>query len=253
MPRNPRRSSPSGLLPLPTQALERLEAQLDPKAECVTTHPNLVRRKVGQDEPWLILFNVPDRQQDATAFCGGSAEGGAAPDPRSIRTGNEGSRGKAATAIDAESDVFRIPHVGMPALSQDLFPQFRTGQAPVAQHHQGHFPGDRRSQGLHQFHYRVHPGPVLVGPQDAPGHGNRATPVDHADDDVGGAIPFQRGVNRQRQPAGTSPRKSPPEQQREAETCVQFRLAGTRLYSGRRSRPGWFRKPTRPGRSTVAE
>ena len=115
MPRNPRRSSPSGLLPLPTQALERLEAQLDPKAECVTTHPNLVRRKVGQDEPWLILFNVPDRQQDATAFCGGSAEGGAAPDPRSIRTGNEGSRGKAATAIDAESDVFRIPHVGMPA------------------------------------------------------------------------------------------------------------------------------------------
>ncbi len=63
MPRNPRR-----VMPLPTQALDRLEPQLDPEAERVPTHPNFVRRKVGQDNPRLLLFNVPDRQQGATAF-----------------------------------------------------------------------------------------------------------------------------------------------------------------------------------------
>ena len=55
MPRNPRRVSPTGLLPLPTQALERppveaegrLEPQLNPEAECVPTHPNFVRREVN--------------------------------------------------------------------------------------------------------------------------------------------------------------------------------------------------------------
>ena len=92
----------------------------------------------------------------------------------------------------------------------------------------GHFLTNCWRQFLQQFHYRVHPGPALVGAQDAPGHGNRATPVDHADDDGGGVVPFQRGVNRQRQPAGTPPRKDPLEQRREAETYVQFGLAGTR-------------------------
>ena len=117
-----RRSLHAGLLPLPTQALDRPEPQLGPEAECVPTHPDFVRRKVGQDGPRLLLLGVPDRQQGATAFCGGCAESGPAPGPRGIRTGNEGARGQPPTALGAESAVFRIPHVGMPALSQDLFP-----------------------------------------------------------------------------------------------------------------------------------
>ena len=228
MPRNPRRVSPAGLLPLPTQALDRLEPQLDPEAERVPTHPNFVRRKVGQDNPRLLLFNVPDRQQGATAFYCCLAERRPAPGPRGIRTGNEGARGQPPAALSAESDVFRIPHVGMPALSEYLFPQFRTGQSPVAQHNHGHVFWDRRGQGLQQFHYRVHPGPRFVGVQDAPGHGNRATPVDHADDDGGGVVPFQRRVNRQGQPVRTPPREDPSQEGREAEAHIQFGLAGTR-------------------------
>ena len=176
MPGDARRVGPAGFMPLPAQALDRLEPQLDPEAQRVPTHPNLVRRQAGQDDPRLLLFHVPDRQQGATAFGGGAAEGGSPANPGGVGTGNEGARRQPPASLGAEGDVFRIPHVGMPALSAYLVPQFRTGQAPVAQHHHGHFPGDRRGQGLEQFHYRVHPGPALVGAQDAPGHGNGATP-----------------------------------------------------------------------------
>ena len=37
------------------------------------------------------------------------------PISRGIRTGNEGAGGQPPAALSAESDVFRIPHVGMPA------------------------------------------------------------------------------------------------------------------------------------------
>ena len=60
-----------------------------------------------------------------------------------------------------------------------------------------------------------------------PGHGNSATAVDHADDDGGGAVSFQRGVNGQGEVARTPPCQDPPEQWGEAETYVQLGLAGT--------------------------
>ena len=45
------RIGPASLLPLPAQALERLEPQLDPEAQRIPTHPGLVRGKAGQDDP----------------------------------------------------------------------------------------------------------------------------------------------------------------------------------------------------------
>ena len=160
MSRNPCRVGPPGFIPLPAQALNRLEAQFDPETQRVPTHPDFFRRKVGEDDPRLLLFNVPDREQGATAFSGAATEGGAAADPGGIRTGDKASRGQPAASIGSEGDVFRIPHVGMPALSQDLLPQLRTGQAPVAHHDHGHCPGYRGGQRLQQFYYRVYPGPV---------------------------------------------------------------------------------------------
>ena len=227
VPRDARRAGSPGLVPFPSQALDRFEPQLDPEAQRVPTHPDFLRRKVGQDDPGLLLFHVPDRQQGATAFGVGPAESGSPANPGGVGTRNEGAGRQSAAFPGAEGDVFRIPHVGMPALSAYLLPQFGTGQAPVAQHHHGPFPGDRRGQVPQQFHYRVHPGPSLGGAADAPGHGNGATPADHADDDGGGFIPFQWGVNRQGQPAGTPPGQDPSEQRREAEIHVQFGLAGT--------------------------
>ena len=145
--------------------------------------------------------------------------------------------------MGAEADVLPIPHVGMPAprsgrgqaLSAYLSPQLGTGDAPVAEHDDGHFPGNRRGQFPEQFHRGIHPGAALGGPVDAPGHGNSATPVDHADDDGGGLVAFERGINGQSlprtgyggQPAGTPPSEDPPEQWGEAEAHVQFGLAGT--------------------------
>ena len=93
VPRNPRRISPPGLLPLPTQVLDRPEPQLGPEAERVPTHPNFVRRKAGQD---------------ATAFCGGSAEGGPAPGPRGVRTGNEGARPQPPTALGSHPGLILV-------------------------------------------------------------------------------------------------------------------------------------------------
>ena len=43
----------------------------------------------------------------------------------------------------------------------------------------------------------------------------------------GGLVSLERGVHGQGQAAGTPPGKDPPEQWREAETYVQFGLAGT--------------------------
>ena len=217
MPGNPRRVSPPRPLPLPSGALDRLEPHLNPESERVPTHVRLLRRKVGQYDPRSILLNIPDRNQRATALYCCLAERRPGPNPPGIRAGNEGSRGKAATAIDAEGDVFRIPDVWMPALSAYLAPQFRTGQAPVTQHNHAHVLRHRRGQRPDQFDYRVHPGPRFVRTQDAPGHGNGATPVDHADDYGGGIRSFQRRVNRQCQPIGMPPHKDPPEQRREAE------------------------------------
>ena len=202
------------------------EPQLDPEAQRVPTYPNLVRREVSQDDPGLLLFHVPDRQQGAAAFGGGAAESGSLANPGGVGTGNEGAGGQPAASLGAEGDAFRIPHVGMPAVSAYLFPQFRTGQAPVAQHDHGHFPGDRRGQFPQQFHYLVHPGPALVGA--APG-------IDHADDDGGGLVALEGGVHRQSLPrtgyggqaAGAPPSKDPLEQGREAEAHVQFGFAGT--------------------------
>ena len=80
---------------------------------------------------------------------------------------------------------------------------------------------------LQQFHYRVHPGPGLVGAHDAPGHGNGASPVDPLMTMAVVSSPWRR-VNRQ-VPAGRNATiQDPSEQRREAETYVQFGLAGAR-------------------------
>ena len=87
MPRDARRVGPAGLVPLPAQALERLEAQFDPAAQRVPTHPDCFRRKVGEDDPWFLLLGVPDRQQGATAFAAGAPK--AAPLPIHAVSGRE--------------------------------------------------------------------------------------------------------------------------------------------------------------------
>ena len=144
-----RRSLHAGLLPLPTQALDRPrslpgagpEPQLGPEAECVPTHPNFVRRKAGQDSPRLPLLGVPGRRQGATAFCGGCAESGPAPGTRGIRMGTKARAGSRRPPSAQKVTFFgylmwgcQPPDRGRgKALRQDLSPQFRTGQGPVAQ------------------------------------------------------------------------------------------------------------------------
>ena len=91
------------------------EPQLDPEAQRVPTHPDFLRRKVGQDDPRLLLFHVPDRRQGAAAFGGGGAESGSPANPGGIGTRNEGAGGQPPSALGTEGDVFRIPHVGMAA------------------------------------------------------------------------------------------------------------------------------------------
>ena len=76
--------SPAGLLPLPTQALDRLGRQL-PEAERVPTHPNFVRRKVHP-----VRSNGSSCSTDQTAsrvqvFMPGIGS-------TRFRTGNEGAR-----------------------------------------------------------------------------------------------------------------------------------------------------------------
>ena len=150
---------------------------------------------------------------------------------------------------------------------------------PVAEHDDGHILGNRWGQGLQQFHGGVHPGAGLVGVPDVPGHGDGATAVEHADDDGGGLVALERGVDGQGETFGIPPGQDPPEQGREAESYVQLGLAGTGPVrcrrratpgdtgagcstcakgrgprprrSGRRCRRGWPRRPTAPGRSFV--
>ena len=167
-------------------------------------------------------------------------------------------------------------HVGC-HLSAYLSPQLGTGYAPVAEHDDGHFLGNRRGQFPEQFHRGIHPGAALGGPVDAPGHGNGATPVDHADDDGGGLVAFERG-QRPGPAVRNATGKDPPEQ------CWKQRLTSSSVWQGRarslpsRATPGdtggscskrprargrrprrsgrrcqreWPRRPTGPDRSTV--
>ena len=82
------------LVPLPAQALEGLEAQLDPEAQGVPAGTHLIGCKVGEDDPGFLLFGVPDHQQGAAALGLGGAEGGAAANPRRIGDGRR-SAGRA--------------------------------------------------------------------------------------------------------------------------------------------------------------
>ena len=219
------------LVPLPAQALEGLEAQLDPEAQGVPAGTHLIGCKVGEDDPGFLLFGVPDHQQGAAALGLGGAEGGAAANPRRIGTGDEALGGQSFAAVSAESDVLSVAHTGMPALIPYLLPQLGTGDAPVAEHDDGHILGNRWGQGLQQFHGGVHPGAGLVGVPDVPGHGDGATAVENADDDGGGLVAFEGGVYGQGQAARPPPAEDPPQQWREAESYVQLGLAGSRAVA----------------------
>ena len=216
-----------GLIPLPAQAFDGLEAQFDPEAQGVPTWSHLIGRKVGEDDPGFALLDVPDDQQGAAALGFGSAEGGSAANPGRIGTGTEALGGQPAPTVGAESDVLPVAHTGMPALGAYLRPQLGTGYAPVAQHDYGHVVGNGWGQFLEQFHGGVHPRAALGGAVDAPGHGNGAAPVEDADDDGGGLIALEGGVDGQGQPAGPPPGKHPPEQGGEAEGYVHLGFTGT--------------------------
>ena len=116
----------------------------------------------------------------------------AVPRPIQAVSGRHKKRwgGQPASTIGAESDVLPVAHTGMPALEAYLLPQFGTGYAPVAEHDDGHIPGNRWGQFLEQFHRGVHPGAFLGGLVDAPGHGDGAATVDDADDDGGDLVPL---------------------------------------------------------------
>ena len=135
------------------------------------------------------------------------------------------SRGQSFAAVGAESDVVPVAHTGMPALVAYLLPQLGAGYAPVAEHDDRHFLRDGWGQFLEQFHGGIHPGALLGGLVDTPGHGNGATPVEDADDDGGGLIALEGGVDGQGQLARLPPGEDPPQQRREAERHVQLSLA----------------------------
>ena len=117
-------------------------------------------------------------------------------------------------------------HVGMPSLSAYLSPQLGTGYAPVAEHDDGHIMRDRRGQFPEQFHRGVYPGAGLSGVADAPSYGNGATAVENADDDGGGLVSLEGGINSQGEAVGVPPGQHPPEQRSEAKTHVKLSLAG---------------------------
>ena len=62
-----RRVGAPGLVPLPAQAFDGLEAQFDPEAQGVPTGSGVLRRQVSEDDPRFFLLDVPDRQQGAAA------------------------------------------------------------------------------------------------------------------------------------------------------------------------------------------
>ena len=66
----------------------------------------------------------------------------------------------------------------------------------------------------------------MGGGVNAPGHGDGATAVEDADDDGGGLIALESGVDGQGQSAGAPPGEDPAKQGREAESYVQLGLAG---------------------------
>ena len=202
------------------------EAQFDPEAQSVPTDADFLWRQVGEDDPGFLLFDVPDHQQGAAAFGLGGAEGGALADPGGIGTGNEALGGQSFAAVGAESDVLPVAHTGMPALGAYLLPQLGAGYAPVAEHDDSHFPGNCWGQFFEQFHRRIHPGAALGGLVDAPGHGDGATAVEDADDDGGGLITLESGVDGQGQSTGAPPSEDPAKQGREAESYIQLGLAG---------------------------
>ena len=201
------------LVPLPAQALEGLEAQLDPEAQGVPAGTHLIGCKVGEDDPGFLLFGGAGCRRWALV------EGGA-PNPRRIGTGDEALGGNRLPP-SAESDVLSVAHTGMPALIPSL-PQLGTG---LAEHDDGQ--GTAGAQGLQQFHGG---GAGLVACRMCQARGWRNC-GSHADDDGGGLVAFEGGVYGQGQAARPPPAEDPPQQWREAESYVQLGLAGSRAVA----------------------
>ena len=151
-----------GLIPLPAQALDGLEAQFDPEAQGVPTWSHLIGRKVGEDDPGFVLLDVPDDQQGAAALGFGSAEGGSAANPGRIGTGNEALGRQPAPTVGAESDAGR--HTGIPTERGSASTASDWTMPRCTNTVMSGTAGDLSSS-------TVHPRAALGGAVDAPGHG----------------------------------------------------------------------------------
>ena len=97
----------------------------------------------------------------------------------------------------------------MPTLLSYLLPQLGAGDAPVAEHYYGLVVGNRWGKLPEQFHRGINPGAFLGGAVDAPGQGDGATAIDHADDDGGGPVALERGGDGQGETFGIPPGEHP--------------------------------------------
>ena len=226
VPRDPCGVSPSSLLPLPPDALERSEAQLYPEPKSIPTHSRFIRREVGHHHPRLVLVVVPDHDHCSTTPFARGPESCPRPSICVPWSRYKIPRWQASSSVRAEDCVDRLSRVGMPSRRAYLLPQSRAPQTPVTHDQHRHVLRDRFRQQRQQTHCRGYPLAGSVGRQDVPGNGNSAAAIDGTYDDGVYLVALHCRVYSQHQLVRLPPCKQPSKQRNKAQSHIQLHMAG---------------------------
>jgi len=172
----------TGVLPLPPAALDHFESAFDPGADTIPRSRTVRGGEVGQDEPGVLIAGLPTGDERAveatfsrdkggpTATPGGAGLGHevAQPDPLRASVGTEFGGG-----VDAQE--------GMPAHADDTAEQPARVEAAIRQHDDGPVRRDGGPQQADEAQPLAAPGPLFLGGEHFPGHGDSTAPIDHAD------------------------------------------------------------------------
>ena len=227
VPGCPIRVCSSGVLPLPSHALEGTEPQFYPDSKPIPTHSNILWSKVCQHYPGLSLLFVPHHNQSAEAMPMFGVEGCASAHPCMSRPWYKSAGWHATASYRLKHRIAPDAHHRMPSLGTNLLPEPWRPQSSVGHHKHTHVFWDRRLKALKQARDGTYPGASCVGRQYMPSYRDGASSVQHTHHQGSEPIRMQGGIYSQSQLVCLPPGQQLSSQRGKTEADFQLSVAGT--------------------------